>query len=460
LLTGLCIKAVPMDIFWDKTSKIIQEKISKQNFDTWIKPIKMVAMEEQRVQLAVPNKFFKDWLVDNYCSTIKQSLKDAAGLDVDIEFVLSKNQEGALETPVKPSSVSKGVSSTVPIKGKNVSFLNDNYSFEKFVVGSCNQFAHAASVAVAKQPAKNYNPLFIYGGSGLGKTHLLNAIGLLANSIHTSMNIMYVSAEEFMNEMINSIRYDRMPKFREKYRNISCLLMDDIHFFAGKDRTQEEFFHTFNTLRDSGKQIVVTSDKFPKDIPNLESRLRSRFEWGLIADIQPPEIETKIAIIEKKTQENHIELPNNVIHYIASHVESNIRELEGFLVRIGAYSSLTGREIDLDLVKEVLNNLIHQNKKNELSIEEIMKVIAGKLSVKVSDIKAHNKNKNIVFARQVAMYLARKHTRYSFPDIGQKIGGRDHSTVIYANNKISNIIKSDIKLKSVIQDIEDALINK
>jgi len=345
-------------------------------------------------------------------------------------------------------------------KSKSTSFLNDNYSFDRFVVGSCNQFAHAASVAVAKQPAKNYNPLFIYGGSGLGKTHLLNAIGLMASATHPHMNIMYVSAEEFMNEMVNSIRYDKMPKFREKYRNISCLLMDDIHFLAGKDRTQEEFFHTFNTLKDSGKQIVVSSDKFPKDIPNLESRLRSRFEWGLIADIQPPEIETKIAIIEKKIQENNIELPNNVIHYIASHVESNIRELEGFLVRIGAYSSLTGREIDLDLVKEVLNNLVHQNTKGELSIEEIMKVISGKLNVKISDIKAHNKNKNAVFARQIAMYLARKLTNYSFPDIGQKIGGRDHSTVIYANNKILNGIKSDAKIKTLIQEIEDILTNK
>lgn len=454
------IKVLKMDAFWDKTSKIIQEKISKQNFDTWIKPIKIVAMEDQCVQLAVPNKFFKDWLLDNYCSTIKQSLKDASGLDVDIDFVLSKNQESAAETSQKQSSSHKGHPSTMISKSKSTSFLNDNYSFDRFVVGSCNQFAHAASVAVAKQPAKNYNPLFIYGGSGLGKTHLLNAIGLMASATHPHMNIMYVSAEEFMNEMVNSIRYDKMPKFREKYRNISCLLMDDIHFLAGKDRTQEEFFHTFNTLKDSGKQIVVSSDKFPKDIPNLESRLRSRFEWGLIADIQPPEIETKIAIIEKKIQENNIELPNNVIHYIASHVESNIRELEGFLVRIGAYSSLTGREIDLDLVKEVLNNLVHQNTKGELSIEEIMKVISGKLNVKISDIKAHNKNKNAVFARQIAMYLARKLTNYSFPDIGQKIGGRDHSTVIYANNKILNGIKSDAKIKTLIQEIEDILTNK
>ena len=460
MLIGLLINGVEMDAFWDKTSKIIQEKISKQNFDTWIKPIAIVAMEDQCVQLAVPNKFFKDWLVENYSSTIKQSLKDAAGLDVDIDFVLSKNKDQITSSTAKHAPPAKSAAAPMVNKGKGFSFLNENYSFERFVVGSCNQFAHAASVAVAKQPAKNYNPLFIYGGSGLGKTHLLNAIGLMAISTHPSLNIMYVSAEEFMNEMINSIRYDRMPKFREKYRNISCLLIDDIHFLAGKDRTQDEFFHTFNTLHDSGKQIVVTSDKFPKDIPNLESRLRSRFEWGLIADIQPPDIETKIAIIEKKIQENKIELPNNVIHYIASHVESNIRELEGFLVRIGAYSSLTGREIDLDLVKEVLSNLIKHNKKGEVSVEEIMKVVAGKLNIKISDIKAHNKNKNIVFARQIVMYLSRKLTANSFPDIGQKIGGRDHSTVIYAYNKIMNNIKSDSKVKNFIQEMEDILINK
>ncbi len=449
-----------MDTFWDKTSKIIQEKISKQNFDTWIKPIKMVAMEDKCVQLAVPNKFFRDWLLDNYASTIKQSLKNASGIDVDINFILSKNEEKDQEPESRHTIPAKNISTATIIRGKNLSFFNENYNFDRFVVGSCNQFAHAASIAVAKQPAKNYNPLFIYGGSGLGKTHLLNAIGLLASSLHPSLNIMYVSAEEFMNEMINSIRYDRMPKFREKYRNISYLLIDDIHFLAGKDRTQEEFFHTFNTLHDSGKQIVVTSDKFPKDIPNLESRLRSRFEWGLIADIRPPEMETKIAIIEKKVQENNIKLPNNVIHYIASHVESNIRELEGFLVRIGAYSSLTGKDIDLDLVKEVLSSLVKQNKKGEITIEEIIKVTAGKLNIKISDIKAHNKNKNVVFARQIVMYLARKLTNNSFPDIGQKIGGRDHSTIIYANNKILNSIKVDNKLKILVREIEDILIHK
>jgi chromosomal replication initiator protein len=447
-----------VETVWDKATKVIQDKLSKQNFDTWIKPIKIVAMEDKCVRLAVPNKFFKDWLLDNYFISIKNALEKIVGIEVDVEFVLSKDKEKKSDIPSEENKTSKH-SPSYEIRNKNSSPLNGNYTFDRFVVGPCNQFAHAASIAVAKQPAKNYNPLFLYGGSGLGKTHLLNAIGLLTASVHHNLPVTYVSAEEFMNEMINSIRYDRMPKFREKYRNIGCLLIDDIHFLAGKERTQEEFFHTFNTLHDSGKQIVVSSDKFPKDIPNLEGRLRSRFEWGLIADIQPPEIETKIAIIERKMQENKISLPNNVAHYIASHVESNIRELEGFLIRISAYSSLTGREIDLDLVKEVLRKLLKHNEKQEISIDEIIKIVAGKLNVKISDIKAHNKNKNMVFARQVVMYLSRKLTDHSFPDIGEKIGGRDHSTVIYANNKILKSIETDSKVKNLVQEIENNLIN-
>lgn len=458
MLIMLFIKGWYVEALWDKTIKIIQDKLSKQNFDTWIKPIKIVAMEDRCVQLAVPNKFFKDWLLDNYFPTIKHSLENIVGIEIDVEFVLSKDKEKKPDAAAKIHEQSKR-SSSVDIRNNNSSLLNGNYTFERFVVGPCNQFAHAASIAVSKQPAKNYNPLFIYGGSGLGKTHLLNAIGLLTAAAHPDLHVMYVSAEEFMNEMINSIRYDRMPKFRERYRNIGCLLIDDIHFLAGKERTQEEFFHTFNTLHDSGKQIVVSSDKFPKDIPNLEGRLRSRFEWGLIADIQPPEIETKIAIIEKKMQENKVSLPSNVAHYIASQVESNIRELEGFLVRICAYSSLTGREIDLELVKEVLRKLLKHNENQEISIDEIIKIVAGKLNVKISDIKAHNKNKNMVLARQITMYLVRKLTNHSFPDIGQKIGGRDHSTVIYSNNKILKNIELDIKLKNLIQEIENNLIH-
>jgi chromosomal replication initiator protein len=327
-------------------------------------------------------------------------------------------------------------------------------------VGACNQFAQAASAAVAEQPAKNYNPLFIYGGVGLGKTHLLNAIGLKTLKLFPDMNVVYVSAEVFMNDLINSIRYDKMPKFREKFRNIDCLLIDDIQFIAGKERTSEEFFHTFNTLHDAGKQIVVTSDKFPKEIPNLEERLRSRFEWGLIADIQPPEIETKIAILEKKSQENHIALPGNVALYLASQPESNIRELEGYLVRIVAYSSLTGRQIDLDLVKSVLKQLLRKEEKTEITIEEIIKTVGAKFSIKISDIKSQKKNKNFVLARQVSMFLAREMTSASFPDIGAKIGGRDHSTVIYAHNKMKKILAMDKTLRDAVEEIQDILLHK
>jgi chromosomal replication initiator protein len=450
-----------LDILWEKSLQIIKEKVSQQNFETWIRPIKISSMEGNNITLNVPNKFFKDWLIENYHSVIKATLTSLAGIDLKVDLQIAqeikKSQSSVRrhgELPEKTRTPGKSVRS-----GINHS-LNPHYSFERFVVGPCNQFAHAASVAVAEQPAKNYNPLFIYGEVGLGKTHLLNAIGFHALSLHKDMNVVYVSAEEFMNELINSIRYDRMPKFREKYRNIDCLLIDDIQFMAGKERTQEEFFHTFNTLHDSGKQIVVTSDKFPKDIPNLESRLRSRFEWGLIADIQPPEIETKIAIIEKKAQENNVVLPHNVAYYVASHVESNIRELEGYLIRISAFSSLTGKEIDMNLTKEVLKKILKRNEKEDVTIEEILKTVAGKLNIKLSDIKSQKKNKNLVLSRQIAMYLSRKMTASSFPDIGEKIGGRDHSTVIYANNKIKKALEEDTTLKKIIQDIEETLLHK
>lgn len=450
-----------MDILWEKSLQIIKDKVSQQNFDTWIRPIRISSLEGSNITLNVPNKFFKDWLMENYHTVIKEALTSIAGIDLKVDLQIAHDTKKS-----QPSTRRSGdhQEKTRPHKKStrsgSSSSLNQHYSFQRFVVGPCNQFAHAASVAVAEQPAKNYNPLFIYGGVGLGKTHLLNAIGLHTCTLYPELNVVYVSAEEFMNELINSIRYDRMPKFREKYRNIDCLLMDDIQFVAGKEKTQEEFFHTFNTLHDSGKQIVVTSDKFPKDIPNMEGRLRSRFEWGLIADIHPPEIETKIAILEKKAQENKMVLPQNVAHYVASHVESNIRELEGYLIRISAFSSLTGKEIDMNLTKEVLKKIIKLNEKEEVTVDEILKSVANKLNVKISDIKSHKKNKNIVSARQIAMYLARKMTNTSFPDIGEKIGGRDHSTVIYACNKMKKLLEEDAKLKKFIRELEESIQNK
>jgi chromosomal replication initiator protein len=450
-----------LDILWDKTVKIIKEKVSQQNYETWICPIRIGSMEGEQIRLIVPNRFIRDWLMENYFDLIQESVKCAAGVPLHVAFTVEHDAS-------RDASGQKGTGAPVTVKAapKKTSqskihpTLNQNYSFERFVVGACNQFAHAASMAVADQPAKNYNPLFIYGGVGLGKTHLLNAIGLKTLSLYPDMNVIYVSAEVFMNELNNSIRYDKMPKFREKFRNIDCILIDDIQFIAGKERTQEEFFHTFNTLHDAGKQIVVTSDKFPKDIPNLEGRLRSRFEWGLIADIQPPEIETKIAIIEKKAQENKIALPSNVALYIASQAETNIRELEGYLVRIAAYSSLTGREIDMDLVKAVLKKLFQKEEKREITIEEIIKTVAAKLNIKISDIRSPKKNKNLVQARQISMFLARELTSASFPDIGNKVGGRDHSTVIYAHNKIKRILETDKTLQDILDGIQETLLHR
>jgi len=450
-----------LDILWNNTINIIKEKVNQQNFETWIRPIRITFLEGNQVRLAVPNRFFRDWLVENYLTVIKEAIKSTTGIPFQIEFLVEQEnrQEPAAES-FGGAQTNEKSTPRKPARAKVHSTLNLNYSFERFVVGACNQFAHAASVAVAEQPAKNYNPLFIYGGVGLGKTHLLNAIGLKTLILFTDMNVVYVSAEVFMNELINSIRYDKMQKFREKFRNIDCLLIDDIQFIAGKERTQEEFFHTFNTLHDSGKQIVVTSDKFPKDIPNLEGRLRSRFEWGLIADIQPPEIETKIAIIQKKAQESHIVLPDNVCHYLASLSDSNIRELEGYLIRIAAYSSLTNRQIDLDLVKAVLKKLLHQEDKKEITIEEIIKSVSIKLNIKIADIRSHNKTKNLVLARQVAMFLARELTSASFPDIGEKVGGRDHSTVIYSHNKIKKLLTVDKTLRIILEDLQELLLNK
>ncbi len=447
-----------MEQFWKNSVDLIKEKVSKQNFETWISPVRISSRDGVDVELSVPNRFFKDWLTEHYLEVIKESLSSVAGTPVTVRFTIERSSiperkpEGAPKPPLKPVENGKNDQLT-----RYHPSLNPNYHFERFVVGPSNQFAHAAAVAVAEAPAKNYNPLFIYGGVGLGKTHLLNAIGLHTLKIMPNANVLYVSAEEFMNEMINSIRYDKMQKFREKYRNIDSLLIDDIQFIAGKERTQEEFFHTFNTLHDSGKQIVVSSDKFPKDIPNLEGRLRSRFEWGLIADIQPPEIETKVAIVDKKAQENSISLPKNVAYYIASKAESNIRELEGFIIRIGAYASLTGREIDMDLVKEVLKKFFKQGEKPEVTVDEIMKTVAAKFNIRIADLKSQKKNKNLVIPRQIAMYLARKMTSHSFPDIGAKIGGKDHSTVIYATNKIRDLLEKDPKIEAAVREVEESL---
>ncbi|MFC2074946.1 chromosomal replication initiator protein DnaA, partial [Bdellovibrionota bacterium] len=383
---------------------------------------------------------------------------------VDIRFQIEEEAgEDASEMVVSVSSSESKVPEKSPekvkrekveiVRGSHGEQLNPKYNFDTFVVGSSNQFAHAAAYAVAEQPGKAYNPLFIFGGVGLGKTHLLNAIGNHILKKNPAKRIFYVSSEKFMNELINSIRYEKMEQFRKKYRDsIDVLLMDDIQFIAGKERTMEEFFHTFNSLYGSRKQIVVTSDKFPKDIEGLEERLRTRFGWGLIADIQAPEMETRVAILKNKAEIDDIYLPDDVAIFLASNIKSNIRELEGSLIRIGAFSSLTGMEISVDLTKEVLKNII-KDKEREVTIESIQKAVVHFFDIKLADMRGKKKLRVLSVPRQIAMYLCREYTEKSFPDIGKAFGGKDHSTVIHAVNKIERALKEDLTLKQQVDAI-------
>jgi len=324
------------------------------------------------------------------------------------------------------------------------------------VVGAGNQFAHAACMAVAEQPAKAYNPLFLYGGVGLGKTHLLNAIGnYLAE--RSDLRIAYLTTEQFTNEVINSIRYDKMIDLRKRYRNVDMLMIDDIQFLAGKERTQEEFFHTFNTLYEAHKQIVLSSDRFPKDMPDIEERLRSRFEWGLIADLQPPDVETRIAILRKKSEDERIALPEDVIHFLANTMKNNIRELEGSLVRVGAYSSLTGQAITLEMAKNVLRDLIG-DKKKIVSIEDIQEAVGSKYHVKIADLKSRRRSKTLVHPRQIAMYLCRELTDASFPEIGRQFGGKDHTTIIHACRQITKAKEADSALHTTLEGLKEQIL--
>ncbi|MDZ4345578.1 MAG: chromosomal replication initiator protein DnaA, partial [Candidatus Binatia bacterium] len=336
---------------------------------------------------------------------------------------------------------------------RRISNLIPRYTFENFVIGASNQFAHAASMAVASQPGDHYNPLFIYGGVGLGKTHLINAIGHKAVNKFPAAKVCYLSSESFMNELISSLRRDRMDEFKTKFRNVDVLILDDVQFLAGKERTQEEFFHTFNSLYEARKQIVITSDKFPKEIPGLEDRLRNRFEWGLIADIQPPDMETRVAILQKKAEVEKVVLPHDVAIFLASNIDSNVRELEGALTRLGAFASLTRSNITVELAKEVLKNTL-KGADRELTIEGIQKTICDYYNIKIGDLKAKRRTKNIVIPRQVAMYLCRKYTETSFPAIGDKFGGRDHSTVIHASKTIEKKIKQDPYMLTTIEKLE------
>jgi len=437
-----------IDELWQRALKQIRERVGSNNFETWIKPIQFSEGQKNEITLEVPNKFFRDWLAEHFIDQIQDVLNSISHQSVKVFLKVNNQMQGqqAVETVEKKEDPERAK----PQRSNN---LIPKYTFENFVIGASNQFAHAASVAVANQPGERYNPLFIYGGVGLGKTHLVNAIGHKAAERRRSLKVLYLSSESFMNELIGSLRRDRMDEFKTKFRNIDLLILDDVQFIAGKERTQEEFFHTFNSLYESHKQIVITSDKFPKEIPGLEDRLRNRFEWGLIADIQPPDMETRVAILQKKAETVGVQLPHEVAIFLASSIDSNVRELEGSLTRLGAFASLTKSMITIDLAKEVLHNTLKGSEK-EVTVESIQKTICEFYNLKMGDLKAKRRTKNIALPRQVAMYLCRKYTETSFPAIGYKFGGRDHSTVIHASKAIEKRIKNDPLMQTTIEKLE------
>jgi chromosomal replication initiator protein len=437
-----------MNELWEGVLPQLRERLGTQNFETWIKPIRAKSPAADELALEVPNKFFRDWLAEHFLASIQELLGQVAQRTVRVS--LSVNQH------LPPSAAAPKRVDRESIKPQRVSNLIPKYNFENFVVGASNQFAHAASLAVANQPGDHYNPLFIYGGVGLGKTHLINAIGHRIVERGPGLKVFYLSSEAFMNELIASLRRDKMDEFRTRFRNSDVLILDDVQFIAGKERTQEEFFHTFNSLYESHKQIVLTSDKFPKEIPDLEDRLRNRFEWGLIADIQPPDVETRVAILQKKAETVTIPLPLDVAIFLASNIDSNVRELEGSLTRLGAFASLTKTPITVELAKEVLQNTLKGNQR-EVTVESIQKTICDYFNLKVGDLKAKRRTKNIALPRQLAMYLCRKYTSTSFPSIGNKFGGRDHSTVIHATKTIEKKIKADPQMSATIEKLEKNL---
>lgn len=429
---------------WQQVLNIVEKNLNPQSFNTWFKPTQLLKHEGRALYVRVPNAFFQDWLNDHIDVVIDAARLAGIG-DIDVVYITEQ------VSLAPPAAVSQGRLDFESIDNT----LNPKYTFDTFVVGSSNQFAHAAALAVGERPSKAYNPLFMYGGVGLGKTHLMHAIGQLIKLNNKQLRLAYISTEKFTNELINAIRYDKLLSFRERYRNNDVLLIDDIQFIAGKERTQEEFFHTFNALYDTHKQIIISADCPPREIPTLEERLHSRFEWGLIADIQPPDLETKVAILKKKAERQNIILPDPVALYIASKIKSNIRELEGALIRLIAYASLTGSEITLPLAQETLRNLLSPGEK-AISAEMIQKTIADYFGMRVHELKAKNNSKAVTLPRQIAMYLCKKLTGLSLPQIGREFGNKHHTTVIHSVNKIDQLRQDDKELSRLLQTFMDS----
>ncbi|MBB5324131.1 chromosomal replication initiator protein [Anoxybacillus tepidamans] len=444
-----------IDDLWNKALAEIEKKISKPSFETWLKSTKAHSLKGDTLVIIAPNEFARDWLDSRYAHLIGETIYDIIGEELNIKFIIPHNPNEE-EVELKPAAKKQRKLDEEQADFPQ-SMLNPKYTFDTFVIGSGNRFAHAASLAVAEAPAKAYNPLFIYGGVGLGKTHLMHAIGHYVIEHNPSAKVVYLSSEKFTNEFINAIRDNKADDFRNKYRNVDVLLIDDIQFLAGKEQTQEEFFHTFNTLHEESKQIVISSDRPPKEIPTLEDRLRSRFEWGLITDITPPDLETRIAILRKKAKAEGFDIPNEVMLYIANQIDSNIRELEGALIRVVAYSSLINKEINADLAAEALKDIIPSSKPRVITIQDIQRVVGQHFNLKLEDFKAKKRTKSVAFPRQIAMYLSRELTDCSLPKIGEEFGGRDHTTVIHAHEKISTLLQTDVQLQKHIKEIQEKL---
>ena len=425
---------------WDQVLARVETKVNRHSFYTWFRPTSLIADSGSGLTIRVPTPLFTDWLTKHYSGVLAEALEEVKRAGTSVAFVPEGSPSGVIpDEVITDDSPRPDDPDAAPSASRG---LTPRYTFDTFIVGPSNQFAHAACRAVAEAPSRSYNPLFIYGGVGLGKTHLMHAIGQYVLQHDPSLTLTYISSERFMNEMINAVRYDRILDFRERYRSVDVLLVDDIQFVSGKEGTQTEFFHTFNALYDSQKQIVLSSDRPPHEIPALEERLRSRFEWGLIADIQPPDLETKVAILKRRAEAEAVPLPDNVALYIAGRIKSNIRELEGSLTRLIAYASLTGREVSLDLTREILRNVIEQDEKH-VSIENIQKFTAEYYQLKVTDLKSRNNSKSVAMPRQVAMYLCKSLTHASLPEIGRSFGGKHHSTVIHSIKKVDELRKRD-----------------
>ncbi len=436
---------------WQQVLNHLKTKVNSQSYQTWLRPTRLGHVSSDTLVVRVPNREFQEWIQEHYSAQIQEVLDRLQMGFREVRFVFEESSEKKSNENGDQSHV-QGKLDFDSVEHQ----LNPKYTFGTFVVGSCNQFAHAAARAVAEAPSKAYNPLFLYGGVGLGKTHLMQAVGHTIKNDRKDMRLAYASSEKFTNEVINSLRYDRMVSFREKYRNVDVLLIDDIEFIAGKERTQEEFFHTFNSLYEAQKQVVISSDCPPKEIPGLEERLRSRFAWGLTADLQTPDIETKMAILAKKSEAQGVNLPDSVAEFIATKIKSSIRDLEGALVRTIAYSSLTGAEISLTMAQQVLKTLVDQHER-QVSIQHIQRVVCQEFGLSLPQLKAKDNSHTVAYPRQIAMYLAKELTLASLPQIGREFGGKHHTTVLHSINKIGQLRKTDRELNKLINKLNDSL---